>query len=83
MPMRSFRRMMKMPLFAVRSSATAEDMPDASFAGQQETFLTFRASDAYWWQSETRICFRFNDRAILYRVHRDMITLAKALPLGV
>ncbi len=63
--------------YAVRSSATAEDLPDASFAGQQDTFLNVRGLDALL--AQTRACFAslFTDRAILYRnrnriPHRDV-----------
>ncbi len=49
-PMRSFRRMMKMPFCRGRSPPRREDMPDASFAGQQETFLNVQGSMRFWWQ---------------------------------
>ncbi|GHM53666.1 hypothetical protein ECZU51_23360 [Escherichia coli] len=56
--------------FAVRSSATAEDMPDASFAGQQETFLNVQGFDAVLVAVKHVFASLFNDRAISYRVHR-------------
>jgi pyruvate, water dikinase len=57
--------------FAVRSSATAEDLPDASFAGQQETFLNIRGSDAIMQAIKEVFASLYNDRAIAYRVHHD------------
>nr|MBA2492125.1 phosphoenolpyruvate synthase [Gammaproteobacteria bacterium] len=54
---------------AVRSSATAEDLPDASFAGQQETFLNVRGLDNVLLAVKTVFASLFNDRAISYRVH--------------
>ena len=59
---------------AVRSSATAEDLPDASFAGQQETFLNVRGEADVL--DACRRCFAslFTDRAISYREARDSIT---------
>lgn len=56
--------------FAVRSSATAEDMPDASFAGQQETFLNVQGIDAVMVAIKHVFASLFNDRAISYRVHQ-------------
>ncbi|WP_321146897.1 phosphoenolpyruvate synthase [Providencia alcalifaciens] len=56
--------------FAVRSSATAEDMPDASFAGQQETFLNVQGIDAVLVAIKHVFASLFNDRAISYRVHQ-------------
>ncbi|HSF14134.1 MAG TPA: phosphoenolpyruvate synthase [Vicinamibacteria bacterium] len=55
---------------AVRSSATAEDMPDASFAGQQETYLNVRGIDNVLLSVKMVFASLFNDRAIAYRVHR-------------
>ena len=55
--------------FAVRSSATAEDLPDASFAGQQETFLNVRGIDAVLPAIREVFASLYNDRAIAYRVH--------------
>ncbi len=56
---------------AVRSSATAEDLPEASFAGQQETFLNVRGLDAVLKAVHEVFASLFNDRAIAYRVHQD------------
>ncbi|HLE71248.1 MAG TPA: PEP/pyruvate-binding domain-containing protein, partial [Vicinamibacteria bacterium] len=56
--------------FAVRSSATAEDMPDASFAGQQETFLNVRGEENVLQAVKSVFASLFNDRAIAYRVHQ-------------
>ena len=56
--------------FAVRSSATAEDMPDASFAGQQETFLNVRGLPNVLIAVKKVFASLFNDRAIAYRVHQ-------------
>ena len=55
---------------AVRSSATAEDLPDASFAGQQETFLNIEGFDNIKRAVHEVFASLFNDRAISYRVHR-------------
>jgi pyruvate,water dikinase len=68
---------------AVRSSATAEDLPDASFAGQQETLLNVRGKDDLL--SATRQVFAslFNDRAISYRVHHGFAHAQVALSAGV
>jgi pyruvate,water dikinase len=55
---------------AVRSSATAEDLPDASFAGQQETFLNIRGIDNVLIAIKEVFASLFNDRAIAYRVHQ-------------
>jgi pyruvate,water dikinase len=55
--------------FAVRSSATAEDLPDASFAGQQETYLNVRGIDAIMEAIKNVFASLYNDRAIAYRVH--------------
>ncbi len=55
--------------FAVRSSATAEDLPDASFAGQQETFLNIRGIDNVLQAVRQVFASLYNDRAISYRVH--------------
>jgi pyruvate,water dikinase len=56
--------------FAVRSSATAEDLPDASFAGQQETFLNIRGVDNVLEAIRHVFASLYNDRAISYRVHQ-------------
>ncbi len=57
------------PAVAVRSSATAEDLPDASFAGQQETFLNVTGADAVVHKVKEVFASLYNDRAIAYRVH--------------
>ena len=57
------------PAVAVRSSATAEDLPEASFAGQQETFLNVRGVDAVLTAVLHVFASLYNDRAISYRVH--------------
>ena len=59
----------KEPSVAVRSSATAEDLPDASFAGQQETFLNVRGLDGVMRKIHEVFASLYNDRAIAYRVH--------------
>ncbi|MFM5569924.1 phosphoenolpyruvate synthase [Aeromonas veronii] len=69
--------------FAVRSSATAEDMPDASFAGQQETFLNVRGIDAVMTAVKHVFASLFNDRAISYRVHQGYDHKGVALSAGV
>ncbi|NPE58019.1 phosphoenolpyruvate synthase [Dickeya dadantii] len=69
--------------FAVRSSATAEDMPDASFAGQQETFLNVQGIDAVMVAVKHVFASLFNDRAISYRVHQDYDHRGVALSAGV
>ena len=56
--------------FAVRSSATAEDLPDASFAGQQETFLNVHGADEVLHRMKEVFASLYNDRAISYRVHK-------------
>jgi len=58
------------PEVAVRSSATAEDLPDASFAGQQETFLNVRGIDDVKQKMHAVFASLYNDRAISYRVHQ-------------
>ncbi|HET6534427.1 MAG TPA: phosphoenolpyruvate synthase [Actinoplanes sp.] len=69
--------------FAVRSSATAEDLPDASFAGQQETFLNVRGIDAVLDAVRQVFASLYNDRAIAYRVHHRFEHAAVALSAGV
>src|SRR5699024_2892086 len=69
--------------FAVRSSATAEDLPDASFAGQQETFLNVRGIDAVLLAIREVFASLYTDRAIAYRVHHDFEHAAVALSAGV
>ncbi|GLX86324.1 phosphoenolpyruvate synthase [Thalassotalea loyana] len=69
--------------FAVRSSATAEDMPDASFAGQQETFLNVRGLDAVMTAIKHVFASLFNDRAISYRVHQGYDHRGVSLSAGI
>lgn len=69
--------------FAVRSSATAEDMPDASFAGQQETFLNVRGIDHIMEAIKHVFASLFNDRAISYRVHQGYDHRGVALSAGI
>ncbi|MDB2373665.1 phosphoenolpyruvate synthase [Psychrosphaera haliotis] len=69
--------------FAVRSSATAEDMPDASFAGQQETFLNVKGLDAVKVAVKHVFASLFNDRAISYRVHQGYDHKGVALSAGI
>jgi len=68
---------------AVRSSATAEDLPQASFAGQQETFLNVRGEAAILRSMHEVFASLFNDRAIAYRVHQGFAHEAVALSAGV
>ena len=68
---------------AVRSSATAEDLPDASFAGQQETFLNIRGVDNVIHAAKEVFASLFNDRAIAYRVHQGFDHRNVALSAGV
>ncbi|MEP6609225.1 MAG: PEP/pyruvate-binding domain-containing protein, partial [Burkholderiaceae bacterium] len=69
--------------FAVRSSATAEDLPDASFAGQQETFLNVTGIDAVLDRIKRVFASLYNDRAIAYRVHKGFAHADVALSAGV
>ena len=69
--------------FAVRSSATAEDLPDASFAGQQETFLNIHGIDAVLQAIKEVFASLYNDRAIAYRVHHGFEHETVALSAGV
>ena len=69
--------------FAVRSSATAEDLPDASFAGQQETFLNIRGIDNVLEAVKQVFASLYNDRAIAYRVHKGYAHADVALSAGV
>ena len=69
--------------FAVRSSATAEDLPDASFAGQQETFLNVSGIDAVLDRIKHVFASLYNDRAIAYRVHKGFAHADVALSAGV
>lgn len=68
---------------AVRSSATAEDLPDASFAGQQETFLNIRGLENVKEAMHHVFASLYNDRAISYRVHKNFTHEAVALSAGV
>ena len=69
--------------FAVRSSATAEDLPDASFAGQQETFLNIHGYENILHAMKEVFASLYNDRAIAYRVHKDFAHADVALSAGV
>lgn len=68
---------------AVRSSATAEDLPDASFAGQQETVLNVVGIDAVLHHMKEVFASLYNDRAISYRVHKGFTHAEVALSAGV
>ena len=68
---------------AVRSSATAEDLPDASFAGQQETFLNVRGIDNVLIRVREVFASLYNDRAISYRVHQGYDHRQVALSAGI
>jgi pyruvate, water dikinase len=68
---------------AVRSSATAEDLPDASFAGQQETYLNVQGHQALLETCKRCFASLFTDRAISYRVNKDFDHLQIALSIGV
>lgn len=69
--------------WAIRSSATAEDLPDASFAGQQETFLNIHGLDHVKQRIREVFASLFNDRAIAYRVHQGFAHRHVALSAGV
>jgi len=69
--------------YAVRSSATAEDLPDASFAGQQETFLNVNGIDGVLQRIKEVFASLYNDRAISYRVHKGFAHGDVALSAGV
>jgi len=69
--------------FAVRSSATAEDLPDASFAGQQETFLNVVGIDDVLDKVKQVFASLYNDRAISYRVHKGYAHAEVALSAGI
>ena len=69
--------------FAVRSSATAEDLPDASFAGQQETFLNVVGIEQVLHKIKEVFASLYNDRAISYRVHKGFAHADVALSAGV
>jgi pyruvate,water dikinase len=68
---------------AVRSSATAEDLPDASFAGQQETFLNIRGKDALIDAARNCMASLFTNRAISYRVSKNFDHFSVGLSIGV
>lgn len=68
---------------AVRSSATAEDLPDASFAGQQETYLNVKGVDSVLRAIKQVFASLFNDRAIAYRVHHGFAHRDVALSAGI
>lgn len=69
--------------FAVRSSATAEDLPDASFAGQQETYLNVVGIEQVLYKIKEVFASLYNDRAISYRVHKGFAHTDVALSAGV
>jgi pyruvate,water dikinase len=69
--------------WAVRSSATAEDLPDASFAGQQETFLNIKGLDNILHAVKEVFASLYNDRAIAYRVHQGFAHADVSLSAGV
>jgi pyruvate, water dikinase len=69
--------------FAVRSSATAEDLPDASFAGQQETFLNIQGYENILHAIKEVFASLYNDRAIAYRVHKGFAHADVALSAGI
>ncbi|MDO9610789.1 MAG: phosphoenolpyruvate synthase [Serpentinimonas sp.] len=69
--------------YAVRSSATAEDLPDASFAGQQETFLNVQGIEDVLHKIKEVFASLYNDRAISYRVHKGFAHAEVALSAGV
>lgn len=69
--------------WAVRSSATAEDLPDASFAGQQETFLNIGGIDNLLEAVKAVFASLYNDRAISYRVHHGFVHADVALSAGI
>ncbi len=71
------------PEVAVRSSATAEDLPDASFAGQQETYLNVRGEEHLLRTCKRVLASLFTDRAITYRVHKGFEHMSVALSIGV
>jgi pyruvate,water dikinase len=71
------------PAVAVRSSATAEDLPDASFAGQQETFLNVHGVQQVKKRIHEVFASLYNDRAISYRVHQGFVHAEVALSAGI
>ena len=79
----AYNNMEGTPAVAVRSSATAEDMPDASFAGQQETFLNLRGEDAVIDATRRVFASLFTDRAVSYRRHRGYEAVDVAISVAV
>jgi pyruvate,water dikinase len=79
----AYRALGSMVSVAVRSSATAEDLPDASFAGQQETYLHVQGEDALLMYVRKVFASLYNDRAIAYRVHHGFAHAEVALSAGV
>jgi len=79
----SYRALGNKVSVAVRSSATAEDLPDASFAGQQETYLHVQGEDALLLYVRKVFASLYNDRAIAYRVHHGFAHADVALSAGV
>ena len=71
------------PAVAVRSSATAEDLPDASFAGQQETYLNISGEENLLRACKRVLASLFTDRAIAYRVHKGFEHMDIALSIGI
>lgn len=71
------------PEVAVRSSATAEDLPDASFAGQQETYLNIKGHEQLQRTCKRVLASLFTNRAITYRVHKGFDHMSIALSIGV
>jgi|TARA_B110000003_G_scaffold12769_1_gene12830 pyruvate,water dikinase len=69
--------------FAVRSSATAEDLPDASFAGQQESFLNIHGIENIKQAIKEVFASLYNDRAISYRVHKNFVHAEVAISAGI
>jgi pyruvate,water dikinase len=82
---RELSRMCEQPevVVAVRSSATAEDLPNASFAGQQETYLNIHGEDDVVYAARQCIASLFNDRAIVYRVENHFDHMKVALSVGI
>jgi pyruvate,water dikinase len=74
---------MQGPSFAVRSSATAEDLPDASFAGQQETYLNIRGVENILDAVRRVYASLYNDRAIAYRVHKGFSHAEVSISAGI
>ena len=71
------------PFVAVRSSATAEDLPDASFAGQQDTYLNVRGADVIIEKVKECYASTFTDRATYYRVKQGFDHMTVALSAAV